>query len=127
MIFGKNIKTIVSFIGLLAIIWLIFNNSIFIHWHQKDNGTIIIHAHPFNKSAEDSGTESRHTHDCKDFVVISVINSILLIVVFIIALNFFSDEGMILNSKLKPFSFLDVYLEVVKARPPPFIFFKTSN
>jgi hypothetical protein len=55
------------FLGLFLV--LLVNNSIFQHVHVLDNGKIIRHAHPFNKSDEGSPL-SQHKHSTCEFSTI---------------------------------------------------------
>lgn len=52
------------FLGLFLV--LLVNNSLFQHVHVLDNGKIIRHAHPFNKSDEGSPL-SQHKHSTCEF------------------------------------------------------------
>jgi len=46
---------------LASILVLIANNSIYYHSHKLQNGTVIAHAHPFNKT-QDSAPFKTHKH-----------------------------------------------------------------
>lgn len=39
---------------------LIVNEAVFLHIHKLDDGTIIEHAHPYNKSADSQPLKSHH-------------------------------------------------------------------
>ncbi len=45
----------IGIIGLLTI-----NNVLFLHSHQFDNGKIVTHAHPYNKSNDSAPIKSHH-------------------------------------------------------------------
>lgn len=46
-----------------TIVMLIANKAIFIHVHKLADGTIIIHAHPYNKSNDTKPYKSHHHSD----------------------------------------------------------------
>ncbi len=119
MNFSVNKNRIIAFIGLLSISWLLINNSVFLHYHKLDDGSYVVHAHPFNKSAEKSDTGGKHQHTNKELLVINFVNTILISIIMIAGLSIFLK---IIVQKIYTstfLSFLDIFLDVVKARPPP--------
>jgi hypothetical protein len=108
--------------GVISILWLLVNNTIYLHSHELDNGNRIIHAHPFDKSAENSESGTQHTHTVKELVFISFIDKLVNpdlseLVEGIICFEF-------INHKYEGFHNItsDVYLQCIKARPPPYMF-----
>jgi hypothetical protein len=64
-------------LALLAVFGMIMANSmLFMHAHKRADGTIIVHAHPFQKNSdsEQKGTNrptgENHHHDNKDYLVL---------------------------------------------------------
>jgi hypothetical protein len=81
---GKNIMIkALSFVMIGVAGLLIVNKALFIHTHQLSNGTIIVHAHPFDKSTDkDPIKEHQHTNDGLFFI-----NHVdILFLVFVLAL-----------------------------------------
>jgi hypothetical protein len=114
---GKNIN--LAWFGLLLISWIMLNNSFFMHYHQLDDGRYVIHAHPFNKTAEEGQKSSGHTHSCKELVFINFVNSLL--VLLILFAGFILLQPIISGKliSIKFISYLEIYLKIVKPRPPP--------
>ncbi len=63
-------KKIISTIFLLLIGGIIFNSTFFLHTHRTACGNVIVHAHPFNKSAENKNPYSQHKHNKIELQVI---------------------------------------------------------
>jgi len=59
-----NIKKKIIF-SLLFIIMggIIFNSTFFLHSHRTACGKVVVHAHPFNKGAENENPFSHHEHN----------------------------------------------------------------
>ncbi len=114
---GKNITF--AWIGLLLISWMLINNSFFLHWHKLDDGTYVIHAHPHDKEAEDNSKGAGHNHNCKELVFINFVNSVLVLVTLLAGLSFFSPQILRKLCNYTTNSFLEIFLEIIKPRPPP--------
>ncbi|MCK5029582.1 MAG: hypothetical protein KAR57_08105 [Bacteroidales bacterium] len=70
-----NIKNrIITFLFFIIIGGIVFNSTFFLHSHRTACGKLIVHAHPFNKSAESEDSSSQHKHNKIDLQVISSIN-----------------------------------------------------
>ena len=52
---------IVGLLLIVAVLLLLVNKSIFVHSHKMADGTIVVHAHPYNKSNDTEPFKS-HTH-----------------------------------------------------------------
>lgn len=63
LIFRQNIiKKTVAYLILGVIGSLILNKAVFLHTHTLNDGTIIVHAHPFQASSDsNSGNPHQHT------------------------------------------------------------------
>ncbi len=70
----------ISIIGLLLV-----NNSIFFHTHKLADGTLITHAHPYNKSNDTEPIKSHH-HTKLEFIVIQNLGMIFHFVVLVFVL-----------------------------------------
>ena len=71
---GRNINIrnrIITSLFFLLIGGIIFNTSVFLHTHRSACGEIVIHAHPFNKSAENESPKKQHKHNKLDLQLIS--------------------------------------------------------
>ncbi len=58
-------------VGLMG--FILINKSVYMHAHRLDNGKIIVHAHPFNKSTDDKPVKSHH-HSKAELIFINVFN-----------------------------------------------------
>ncbi len=66
---------------LASILVFIANNSIYYHSHKLQNGTIIAHAHPFNK-AQDSAPFKTHKHSLVNLFFLEHLQLLFFILVF---------------------------------------------
>jgi hypothetical protein len=62
---------IVSLLLVILVGGIIFNSAFFLHSHRTACGKIVVHAHPFNKSAENNNPLSKHQHNKIDLNTIS--------------------------------------------------------
>ncbi len=101
-------------IGLIAL--LIANKAIYIHTHKLPNGTIVVHAHPFNKSCDTEPFKS-HKHTKGELYFFQSIEN-LFPLLFLISV-FISLPG----KKIRRFLFLSQYIPVLltthDGRAPP--------
>ena len=65
-------------IGMMAM--LIANKAIFMHSHRLSNGTVITHAHPYNKT-NDSEPYKSHQHTKAEFLFLQNLDILSLIVI----------------------------------------------
>lgn len=63
-------KIIISSLFFIIIGGIIFNATFFLHAHRTACGKVIIHAHPFNKNAENQNPASQHQHNKIELQVI---------------------------------------------------------
>lgn len=68
MLIRKFQSGIVAFM-LLVMLSIIINNAINMHLHLLNDGTYIVHAHPYNKSKEQY-PEEHHHHEGYEFLLI---------------------------------------------------------
>lgn len=57
---------------------IIFNSTYFLHTHRTAYGKIIVHAHPFKKSAEKNNPEAQHKHNKVDLYQFNSIDDYVL-------------------------------------------------
>ena len=70
---------------------LVFNQSFNIHSHRLSDGTIITHAHPFQKSAADDGEPvSSHEHSHNDYVFLDHFSLLFIVLAIFLAATIFS-------------------------------------
>ena len=110
---AKKLVTLFT-IGLMGM--LIVNKIAFTHIHKLDDGTIIEHAHPYNK-ADDSAPLKTHNHSNAELLFFYNLN--------ILFLAAFIALGVILSVKKKKFSFNLIleyalcHIDLHKERAPP--------
>ena len=67
-----------------SIVMLIsFNNIRYTHNHALDNGSIVTHAHPFDRTG-DSSPVKKHDHNRLEMVLISSISILVLLAIIVI-------------------------------------------
>ncbi len=82
----KNIFTkAVDLLIVALMVMLTINQCVFIHTHKLADGTIIVHAHPFNKKA-DSSPIKHHHHSGTELMVLQNLHLLFLSVFVVIAL-----------------------------------------
>ena len=96
----KNITIKVLSLLMIAIMSvMVINKGLYIHSHILNDGTIVFHAHPFNKST-DSNPIKTHHHTSNQLVSITHIQ-----LLFILAIILFSIDLVVIKLK----SFLPVF------------------
>jgi len=84
---------------MIATLLLVFNATVNTHTHILDDGTIVVHAHPFKtmcKTEAQDSNKADHSHKNKEFDIISMISQFLLVTtIFLFAFNIllFKREG----------------------------------
>ncbi len=102
-------------IGIMGL--LIVNKVIFLHIHILDNGTIIEHAHPYNKSKDREPFKSHHHSDAQ-FLIFEQLK--------ILFLSIFATPALIAFMKAEKFFFECISDDTVaciilhQGRAPPF-------
>lgn len=82
----KNITIrLVAFIMIGMIGMLIANKAIFLHSHRLSNGTVIEHAHPYNKT-NDSEPYKSHQHTKAELLFFQNLGILFLLVIVTFAL-----------------------------------------
>ena len=103
-------------VGLMSL--MILDKAFFLHTHKLSDGTIIVHAHPYNKSA-DSKPFKTHHHSDTIFHFYHVVN-ILFPAIFLtltLIVSFKKIRHLFLQTRRISFT----YVSHKKGRAPPFI------
>lgn len=101
-------------IGIMGI--MITNQALFLHFHKLSDGTVVTHAHPYNKT-QDSQPNKTHHHSNIEFLLIHNLEVLMPMVFFAIAL-------ISLIREIKPSIFLIhryqlAHIKSHKGRAPP--------
>jgi len=108
--------------GLMCL--MILDKAFFLHTHKLSDGTIIVHAHPYNKSA-DSKPFKTHHHSDTIFHFYHVVNLLFLtaFLTFTLAVSFKKVKCLSFQSKITSCRFVSYK----KGRAPPSIFYSQSR
>ncbi|MBN3036512.1 MAG: hypothetical protein JW861_13075 [Bacteroidales bacterium] len=101
-------------IGIMGV--MIVNNGLFIHTHKLEDGSVVTHAHPFDRS-DDSLPGKAHHHSKVELVYFENIG-ILFFLIFTILGLFTLSEGKKLCDLPTP-SFISAFQSIVRGRAPP--------
>ncbi|MCT4639866.1 MAG: hypothetical protein N4A72_19360 [Bacteroidales bacterium] len=85
----RKINRVLLPLVMIATLLLVFNATVNTHTHILEDGTIIVHAHPFKTMGQADASESNsadHTHSKKEFDIISVISNFLLVTTILLFL-----------------------------------------
>lgn len=92
------------------------NEYLYIHKHISKDGTVVIHAHPYNES-QDSGQDKSHQHSSADLVFLGSIQT------FIPATNFIFSVQLLSSVINYPETELANHIQIValndQERAPP--------
>lgn len=117
---SKVIKSIFKnlFIGALIIIvgLLTVNNSIYLHTHQLADGSIVTHAHPFDKTKDTAPIKSHH-HTKPEFFFLQ--NLQLLFFILFIPLVLFSNYKKVIQLITTNSIYYFVSSSRIRSRAPP--------
>ena len=107
---------------LFLISFIVLNQGFFVHTHQLNNGTVVTHAHPYNKGLDDEKSPfSSHEHSTAEYLLISSIDAFRLLILFILVFHFISrkkhEHTSSFSFSLKPIEFY----RYPSGRSPPFI------
>lgn len=84
----KNRNKLLIILGLLLVVWLNHNQVTNWHYHILNNGSVVMHAHPYKSSSIPDTPYQKHHHSSFEYLVLSVLfNTIpLLVAVWILGL-----------------------------------------
>ncbi len=92
----ENLKSVIIrifacfMIGIIGV--LIANNAIFIHSHRMADGTLITHAHPYNKTNDSEPFKSHH-HTQAEFLFLENLEIYFLFVLLaLVSVSFFGKK-----------------------------------
>lgn len=113
----KNLTIrIISFLMIGIVCMLIVNKAVFLHTHKLSDGTIIEHAHPYNKS-QDSGPFKTHHHSNAQFFFLKHLNILFPVLSLIIAFALFiNKKTFLIETRVKYLLFCIAHK---KGRAPP--------
>lgn len=104
--------------GLLILVMgsLMLNQALYTHNHVLPDGSIVSHAHPFNKSQE-SKQDASHQHSTLEFFLIQNLLLLFLVALAAPSLNSLSSKYI----KVQPVtsSYIPVFLIALPGRAPP--------
>jgi len=114
------IRIVMVWLTLVSLTLLLINNSVFLHIHKLDDGSIISHAHPFKTSDKTSSGEARHQHSLNEILIYQILDSVTMLLIV------FAGVGVLIPviRRLFQFYFYKPYKKDVingySIRPPPF-------
>lgn len=87
----QRLYRILSLLALPLVMGLFFNQAANWHLHRLDNGTVIEHAHPFERSCNNNSPFQDHHHSGQEFIFLGMISNALtlLLVAFVVAAALF--------------------------------------
>ena len=98
---------------------LIANTAVFLHVHQLDDGTIISHAHPYDKS-DDTQPFKTHQHSKLDILIIHSLEILFLPLLLVLILVILEKKTAALFDVEN--SFYLYFFNTVKDRGPPVLY-----
>jgi hypothetical protein len=95
---------------------LIVNKSIYLHTHKMHDGTIVSHAHPYNKSDDSKPFKSHHHSDTQLLFFQSI--KILFFTAFTALFFFVTTQKAVYSLYTTPF-YAFAFYNLNKGRAPP--------
>ena len=114
---GKN--KVVGLLLLLTFLLLFINNVYFQHVHVLSDGTILLHAHPFNKT--DGGTQ-QHKHSTAEFYTIANFGLYFNSEVITPDFKIYESVYFFRTTDLPIFSETNIYCSIGRSPPVQFFF-----
>ncbi len=106
-------------LSLIGLSLLILNNSMFLHVHKLENGKIITHAHPFDKSEKSPEGAAKHKHTQQELFIFHILNSFLILGISLFVIKIvFKLLNKIKSNYYKHFH-TSLSFQTFKIRPPP--------
>jgi len=100
---------------------LILNTAVFIHSHRLADGTIITHAHPFQKSKESNQPYKTHHHNNTDLFRLREISTYLFSIPTVFLPTPVRFDSCIYHFIATPAHIKSIYCPDLVYRGPPFI------
>lgn len=114
----KNILQLAASLLIVVFVLQVFNKTFYLHTHLSEQGIIVTHAHPYNKTADSEPVKShRHTRD--QMMVLSSFDFLFpVLFLFLILLRVRDEKGFSCNEirEMRPACII-----VKKGRAPPLI------
>lgn len=108
----------VALLMVTVIAMLTFNQSVNLHTHQLADGTIVSHAHPYNKTS-DSAPVKNHHHTLAEFLILQHFE-ILFLSLFIAIVLLYTTQ-LVKRKTQKEFYLKAHYIHYAPGRAPPFL------
>ena len=85
ILLNKHKKALSILTWMLCVVFVaqVVNKGVYFHSHMLNNGTVVSHAHPFQK-ASDTEPIKKHQHSDSGYVLLNQLN-ILFVVAFVVA------------------------------------------
>ncbi len=115
----KIINNLIRWTGVLLITLFAFqilNKSLYIHTHKLADGSVIVHAHPYNKSSDTAPVKS-HEHTQTEILFLINMKNLWVFAFLSIVMLFIIKEGIIPTATYSVFS--SAYIILHKGRAPP--------
>lgn len=109
-------KKLAAAMLILLIGCLLVNQALYTHSHVLPDGSIVSHAHPFNKSQE-SKQGASHQHSTLEFFLLQ--NLLMLFLVILVSTRLVSLSGEYLKIQAAASSYIPVFLPATPGRAPP--------
>lgn len=113
-------KRLTSTFLIISLVFVLFNNTYFLHTHTFPDGRVIEHAHPYNHNNHDDDSLPLHKHSKSEYIFLHFIFNLFtyaLILIFILLIKLSKIKGKLF------FSFISFYLQVFhynySLRAPP--------
>lgn len=110
-------RGLVTSLFLIIIGGIVFNSTYFLHSHKLDKGSVIFHAHPYDKHGEKEDPCSKHEHGKMDLQVISSLDYFELLKISI-SLDLIEDVILDLSCKSCILS-SSIIVDLFTTRAPP--------
>ena len=114
----NTLSTIISIVLCILFILQIANRTVYFHSHKLENGQIISHAHPYNKSS-DSTPFKKHHHSDNEIIILAQLEVLLLLSFVLFALFIVSQYKHYVKQSIKRYSL--GLLPGVPGRSPPIV------
>ncbi len=105
----KLLRKLISLTVILTMGLFVLNNTLFVHIHILDDGTQIVHAHPFKKAMADKPVPHKHTKQELLYLDNLSVEYILLLLSFVFIASSFKIR--------KSLSVSDLYLAKLGSLP----------
>ena len=108
---NKGFLRLVSVILLLVMTILVFNNTVYTHVHVMPDGSLVTHAHPFQKGDEADG-QNTHSHSGMLFFLLDHLELLFVLAAALLLLH------PITNREIRPCSHTNVLsLSLIHSSP----------